>query len=307
VSDERIPDMPFLLRCKAVLRLFRRKSAPVRKRIDYVWKSGLAGLLLVSGFIALSAIWFHWTPSPGKAVAALAVGATVMTFRGELGGLEKFCWTGVLFALLLIEVRAIDKDRAENNAAQREERGILTGMATNIQLSFQAIGAQETYIVAHLPTGLSVKTPSRMPAPRVPPPVVAVGPSYGNLRQQAIDLSQQLYFLLNKEQQQKNSIPPNATNEQILAAINTAVTRMSRDYIIQYHDQVLQVVGDLAKLNFRDRNIDQVLASIDQERKIDPSLLARWVINGSEMSQLASGLTSLASQIPVTQPTLPIR
>src|SRR5260370_21581819 len=45
---------------------------------------------------------------------------TLMTFRGELTGSEKGFWTVALFCFLLIEIKAIDKDRVANDEKQRE-------------------------------------------------------------------------------------------------------------------------------------------------------------------------------------------
>jgi hypothetical protein len=70
-------------------------------------------------FYTLAAYWLHFIPSPGKSVAALAVAATIMTFRKDLTGIEKSFLTFVLFLFLLIEVKAIDQDRDENNAKQK--------------------------------------------------------------------------------------------------------------------------------------------------------------------------------------------
>jgi len=53
-----------------------------------LWKSKWTGVVLLAGFTWLFAEWFLYGPSPGKAVAALAVAAAVMTLRPEMGGLE---------------------------------------------------------------------------------------------------------------------------------------------------------------------------------------------------------------------------
>jgi Ca2+/Na+ antiporter len=78
------------------------------------------GVVLLALFWALVIYWFFHIPSPGKSVAALAVVATVMTVRGDLSGLEKTFLTLVLFLFVFIEIKAIDKDRADNARQQRE-------------------------------------------------------------------------------------------------------------------------------------------------------------------------------------------
>src|ERR1035437_2668023 len=84
-----------------------------------LWNNPRTGWALLSVFCALAIRWLLETPSPGKAVAALAVVATVMTLRENLSGLEKTSLTLLLFVLVFIEIKAIDKDRAENQAQQK--------------------------------------------------------------------------------------------------------------------------------------------------------------------------------------------
>jgi hypothetical protein len=78
------------------------------ERADSFWNSARSGTALILVFLALAVFYYFNTPSPGKSVAALAVAASLMTFRKEPSGLEKFFWMGVLFVFLFIEVRSID-------------------------------------------------------------------------------------------------------------------------------------------------------------------------------------------------------
>ena len=87
---------------------------------DSLWNSGRTGVPLILLFAALFTFWQFYIPSPGKAVGALAVAAAIMTFRREPTGLEKFGWMTILFGFLFIEVRAIDKDRENNQRDQIE-------------------------------------------------------------------------------------------------------------------------------------------------------------------------------------------
>lgn len=54
----------------------------------------------------------------GKAIAALAVGASLMSLRMEVNGIEKTAWMLVLFAFLYIEFKAIDRDKIYNDNVQ---------------------------------------------------------------------------------------------------------------------------------------------------------------------------------------------
>ena len=59
---------------------------------------------------------------PGKAVAALAVAAAIMAFRGEMGGKEKVAWMLLLFGFLFIENHSIDTERRANESYRNEVR-----------------------------------------------------------------------------------------------------------------------------------------------------------------------------------------
>jgi hypothetical protein len=86
----------------------------------------------VGGYIYVGSIavivWFtaHYyrnVPSPGKAIAILGAAAVLMAVRGELmGHPEKIIWMLLVFALLYIEIRAIDKDRTDNQNQQASMR-----------------------------------------------------------------------------------------------------------------------------------------------------------------------------------------
>jgi hypothetical protein len=93
-----------------------------RATAERFWKSRLVGFVLIIAAMLVVGYWHLHIPVPGKAVAALAVTAAVMTVRSEMSGIEKFLWMGVLFAFLFIEVRSIDKDRDDNNNQQIEAR-----------------------------------------------------------------------------------------------------------------------------------------------------------------------------------------
>src|SRR5258708_3564271 len=94
----------------------------VRSFVNDVWRNQVFGISAILLSATLCVYWSWRTPSPGKAVAAMAVAAAVMTFRGEIGGLEKFFWMVVLFAFLFLELRAIDRDRAIYASEQAEVR-----------------------------------------------------------------------------------------------------------------------------------------------------------------------------------------
>jgi hypothetical protein len=90
--------------------------------LESLWSSQVVGWFLISIFVAVFICWLRDIPTPGKAVGILGVGAAVMTFRDRLSALEKFVWMAVLFGLLLIELKSINKDRAEGARAALKAR-----------------------------------------------------------------------------------------------------------------------------------------------------------------------------------------
>lgn len=118
------------------------KSLRTRTWLDAVWKSAGTGAVLLLVYWGVAIRWLLSTPSPGKAVLVLAVVATVMTFRGELSGLEKTFLTLVLFVFVFIEITAIDKDRADSTAQALRDRNAqdvaFQGVRTTQDADFKA-------------------------------------------------------------------------------------------------------------------------------------------------------------------------
>lgn len=107
-----------------------------------VWELWATGVVLLLTLYSLAAYWYFYVPMPGKAVAAIAVAAVIMTFRGRINGVEKLLWMVVLFLLLFAEIRAIDRDRreyAQQQASARveEQRNFQSVLKAN-QQEFQA-------------------------------------------------------------------------------------------------------------------------------------------------------------------------
>jgi hypothetical protein len=136
------------------------KSLPVRVWLDSAWKSPWMGVLLLVCSWATATYWLFCTPSPGKSVGALAVVATVMTLRGELSGIEKTFLTLVLFVFVLIEIRAIDKDRADNEQKQREffqaQNEGFNGIATQAASNFKQTTGGLTAAIGGLNSNLQI-------------------------------------------------------------------------------------------------------------------------------------------------------
>jgi hypothetical protein len=91
------------------------KDGPVFRK----WNSPWFGVPLWSVSACVCLLWYFHTPSPGKAIGALAVVAGIMSVR-EMKVLGKILWVALLVFLLVTEFHAIDKDRAENEESQRK-------------------------------------------------------------------------------------------------------------------------------------------------------------------------------------------
>lgn len=87
-------------------------------------------------------LWIH-LPAPGWAVAILAGVAAAMSVHGEMRGWQKAIWMALIGSLLLIELRAISKDRADNSATQAsffaaQQQGFST-TASGLQAAIAAL------------------------------------------------------------------------------------------------------------------------------------------------------------------------
>lgn len=77
----------------------------------------ISSWIVVSLFIEVGVWWFFYRPSVGKGGLLLAVGATLMPLCWEkIGTAAKMSWIAMLFLLLGVEYRTIDKDKVESDA-----------------------------------------------------------------------------------------------------------------------------------------------------------------------------------------------
>lgn len=81
----------------------------------------LRGWIFVGCFIFIGVCWNIWLPSAGKGGLLLAVGATLMPLFWEKATVfGKMFWIVMLFVLLAVEYRAIDKEHRDGEVAQRK-------------------------------------------------------------------------------------------------------------------------------------------------------------------------------------------
>jgi hypothetical protein len=100
----------------------------------------ILGWVAVAGFLGVGFWWLYHVPTAGKGGLVLAVGATLMPlFWDKVAVLGKMAWVAMLFVLLAVEYRAIDKEHQESAEAQQENlreigngfEGVLSSEQTN--------------------------------------------------------------------------------------------------------------------------------------------------------------------------------
>jgi hypothetical protein len=72
------------------------------------------------------ALWwvgYSHLPAPGWSVACLAVAATLMTIQDRMTDWQKVGWVTLMAFFLVIELRAISKDRWDSQVVQENDRG----------------------------------------------------------------------------------------------------------------------------------------------------------------------------------------
>jgi hypothetical protein len=87
-------------------------------RTDEPWHRKPLSVFALYIFLGFLVYWEIFIPSPGEAVAALAVAAAAMSIRGEMRGKEKVAWMLLLFAFLYLELTSIKKERKANEEMQ---------------------------------------------------------------------------------------------------------------------------------------------------------------------------------------------
>src|SRR5580658_8044382 len=79
--------------------------------------------LVVQIGISCVVVWFWFSvPAPGWAVAILAGVAAAMSVHGDMRPWQKVFWMILIGVLLVIELRAISKDRADSDAKALADR-----------------------------------------------------------------------------------------------------------------------------------------------------------------------------------------
>ena len=92
----------------------------VSEAVSRKWR--ILSCLVVSMFLCFGVWWLFQIPSVGKGGVFLAVGATLMPlFWEKVGIIGKMSWIAMLFVLLAVEYRAIDKDQRDAAAQEKTD------------------------------------------------------------------------------------------------------------------------------------------------------------------------------------------
>jgi hypothetical protein len=122
----------------------RRTTAARIQGIETVWKKGWFGYCLIA-IGAGAFLWFTWQlPPSGYSITAMAVVAAVMALRPEIGGREKWLWFVLLLAFMVVEIRAINKDRKD----QADNFGkIVDNLQQAVQKATEAVNELKTLTI----------------------------------------------------------------------------------------------------------------------------------------------------------------
>lgn len=88
--------------------------------VSEAWHKKPVGVFLIYVFTIWLWYWGVHIPSPGRAVAVLAVVAAAMSLRGEMGGKEKLAWILLLFGFLFVELNALDEEEIVRSFQQAQ-------------------------------------------------------------------------------------------------------------------------------------------------------------------------------------------
>ena len=99
-------------------------------------------------------------PPSGYAITAMAVIAGIMALRPEMHGREKFLWFAILLAFMVVEIRAINKDRRDQNGKFETIASGLKAAIDGIQGTVNEITGGDTY-----PMIVAVKVPGSSTRP----------------------------------------------------------------------------------------------------------------------------------------------
>ncbi len=121
------------------------------------WNSPKVGVPLWIVSACCTVYWLIYIPSPGKAIGALAVVAGIMSVR-DIQVLGRIGWVALLICLFITEFRAIDKDRADNQLAQKtffeSQQAGFAAVTKQAQQDFSATTASLSEAINGLNTNL---------------------------------------------------------------------------------------------------------------------------------------------------------
>jgi hypothetical protein len=126
--------------------LLLRWKIELRERLEAIWESRWSGVSITSILAVCAGYFLLAIPPPGICVAALGVAAAFMAGRTKATGAEKATWMLIISTLLVTEVLAIKKDRADQIAAEKargaEERRHFAEIGEGIKKTLEQNGRE---------------------------------------------------------------------------------------------------------------------------------------------------------------------
>jgi hypothetical protein len=110
------PISSFILAAITILLERIMEVVPARvAEVEYLWKKQWFGYCLITlGFLVCGWLHIH-LPTAGWGATIMVVVGGLMALRGEMGGKEKWLWFMLLLVYAVLEIKAINQDRKDQN------------------------------------------------------------------------------------------------------------------------------------------------------------------------------------------------
>jgi hypothetical protein len=123
----------------------------VVRLLDTSWQQRW-NLIAKISIVCLAAYWWKHLPDPGWAVAVLTFGGIAVSLQEHMSARERAVWIALAGILLVVELRAIRKDRTDQNKEfQTIGEGIKNGLGKSdvlIELSKQNLAISASLVTA---------------------------------------------------------------------------------------------------------------------------------------------------------------
>jgi hypothetical protein len=225
----------------------------------------VAALLVVA---SLAELVFGWDIPPGPAVVILAVVAAVLPLvRGEMSAKEKAVWTLAFFAVAVVEIVALKRDREKSQHQFTEQQAQRTAEFRQVMDRFTELQAT---------TLSAIQSANRLAAaPQFPA---------ANLKRRALALADEIMrFLVDREKDAPWQQGPEVAVHTDPAVIVNWMNSIVLDYQQKFAAQVQEIRDELLQAGHTSERLDR---------------FARTAINPRSIRIVAEELGALAEKVP---------